>query len=134
MAEPDKRPVTMEELLVSSLAQTDALAKLLIEKGLITRGAGYFAYDPFGICVRQPVPARFCGARCIALQDLGLSLVTFPLGKSAWPWATLISLNLFIIYHTKVEPFFTASANKHHRYYQNQRLQCCWMVVQKPGQ
>ena len=37
MAEPDNRPVTMEELLVSSLAQTDALAKLLIEKGLITR-------------------------------------------------------------------------------------------------
>ena len=33
----NKRPVTMEELLVSSLAQTDALAKLLIEKGLITR-------------------------------------------------------------------------------------------------
>jgi hypothetical protein len=27
----------MAELLVSSLAQTDALAKLLIEKGLITR-------------------------------------------------------------------------------------------------
>jgi hypothetical protein len=27
MAEPDSRPVTMEELLVSSLAQTDALAK-----------------------------------------------------------------------------------------------------------
>jgi hypothetical protein len=37
MAEPDKRPVTMQELLVSSLAQTDALAKLMIEKGLITR-------------------------------------------------------------------------------------------------
>ena len=37
MAEPVKRPVTIEELLVSSLAQTDALAKLLIEKGLITR-------------------------------------------------------------------------------------------------
>ena len=36
MAEPAKRPVTMEELVVSSLAQTDALAKLLIEKGLIT--------------------------------------------------------------------------------------------------
>ena len=29
-------PVTIQELLVSSLAQTDALAKLLIEKGLIT--------------------------------------------------------------------------------------------------
>ena len=37
MAEPNKRPVTMEELLVSSLAQTDALAKVLIETGLITR-------------------------------------------------------------------------------------------------
>ena len=37
MPEPDKKPVTLEELLVLSLAQTDALAKLLIEKGLITR-------------------------------------------------------------------------------------------------
>jgi hypothetical protein len=37
MAERDKKPVTMVELLVSSLAQTDALAQLLIEKGLITR-------------------------------------------------------------------------------------------------
>ena len=30
-------PVTIHELLISSLAQTDTLAKLLIEKGLITR-------------------------------------------------------------------------------------------------
>jgi hypothetical protein len=38
MAEPDKRPVTIQELLASSLAQTDALAKLLIDKGgLISR-------------------------------------------------------------------------------------------------
>jgi hypothetical protein len=37
MTEPDKRPITPEELLVSSLAQTDALAKLLIEKGFITQ-------------------------------------------------------------------------------------------------
>ena len=29
--------VTLEELLVSSLAQTDALSKLLIEKGIITQ-------------------------------------------------------------------------------------------------
>jgi len=36
MAVLDKRPVALEELLVSSLVQTDALAKLLIEKGLIT--------------------------------------------------------------------------------------------------
>jgi hypothetical protein len=33
MAEPDKRPVTLEELLLSSLAQADVLAKLLIERG-----------------------------------------------------------------------------------------------------
>ncbi len=37
MATLDKQGmVTMQELLVSSLAQTDALTKLLIEKGLIT--------------------------------------------------------------------------------------------------
>ena len=33
MSSSDKTPVTMQDLLVSSLAQTDALAKLLIEKG-----------------------------------------------------------------------------------------------------
>jgi hypothetical protein len=37
MAKSEKAPVTLEELLVSSLAQTDALAKLLIEKGVITQ-------------------------------------------------------------------------------------------------
>ncbi len=37
MGTEDKQGVvTMQELLVSSLAQTDALAKLLFEKGLIT--------------------------------------------------------------------------------------------------
>jgi hypothetical protein len=30
------KPVSLEELMVSTLATTDALAKLLIEKGLIT--------------------------------------------------------------------------------------------------
>jgi len=39
MAEPDKRPVTLEELLVSSIAQTDALVKLLIEKGLAEKSS-----------------------------------------------------------------------------------------------
>jgi hypothetical protein len=34
MAESDKKPVTLEEILVSSLAQTDTLAKLLIERSL----------------------------------------------------------------------------------------------------
>ena len=33
----NQAPVTVEELLVSSLTQTDALAKLLIEKGIITQ-------------------------------------------------------------------------------------------------
>jgi hypothetical protein len=37
MTEPVKKPVTPQELLVSSLAQTDALAKLLIEKRVIIR-------------------------------------------------------------------------------------------------
>ena len=37
MAQPDKRPVALEELLISSLVQADALAKVLIEKGLIAR-------------------------------------------------------------------------------------------------
>ena len=30
-------PVTIQELLISSLAQTDALSKLLIDKGLISQ-------------------------------------------------------------------------------------------------
>jgi hypothetical protein len=38
MAKLDKKtPVNLQELVVSSLAMSDALAKLLIEKGLITR-------------------------------------------------------------------------------------------------
>ncbi len=38
MATVDKQGVvTMQELLVSALAQSDALTKLLIEKGLITQ-------------------------------------------------------------------------------------------------
>ena len=37
MAELDKgKPVSLEELMVSTLAMTDALPKLLIEKGVIT--------------------------------------------------------------------------------------------------
>jgi len=34
--EPKKQTVTLEELLVSNLAMTDALAKLMIAKGVIT--------------------------------------------------------------------------------------------------
>jgi hypothetical protein len=38
MAKLDKTaPVNLQELIVSSLAMVDALGKLLIEKGLITR-------------------------------------------------------------------------------------------------
>ncbi len=32
-----EQPVTLQELLVATLAQADVLAKLLIEKGIITR-------------------------------------------------------------------------------------------------
>jgi hypothetical protein len=34
--EPKKQTVTLEELVVSNLAMTDALAKLMIAKGVIT--------------------------------------------------------------------------------------------------
>jgi len=38
MADRDKEaPVAMEELLVTTLGTSDALAKLLIEKGIITK-------------------------------------------------------------------------------------------------
>lgn len=33
----EKQSVTMQELLISALATNDALAKLLIEKGIITQ-------------------------------------------------------------------------------------------------
>lgn len=37
MAEPEKRPtITLQDLMVSTLAMADALSKLLIEKGAIT--------------------------------------------------------------------------------------------------
>jgi hypothetical protein len=75
MAEPDKRPVTMQELLVSSLAQTDALAKLLIEKGLITR-------EEF-MC---PKPADQSVLRmCIAHHRRRNSLRAIPLAHGTYP-------------------------------------------------
>jgi len=37
MAKVDKSAVTIQELLITSLAQTDAVAKLLIEKGVFTQ-------------------------------------------------------------------------------------------------
>ncbi len=38
MEQPDKQqPVTLQELLVATLARADVLAKLLIDKGIITR-------------------------------------------------------------------------------------------------
>jgi hypothetical protein len=41
MAEKDKTPATFEELLISSVAAADAVAKLLIEKGIITEKEFY---------------------------------------------------------------------------------------------
>ena len=37
MVDSEKAQVGFNELLISSLAQTDALSKLLIEKGIITQ-------------------------------------------------------------------------------------------------
>jgi hypothetical protein len=53
MAEPDKRPVTMEELLVSSLAQTDALAMLLIEKVSSREKSSCRRFLRNGRCIRS---------------------------------------------------------------------------------
>ena len=36
--EPQKKRITLEELMVSTLSVTDPLAKLLITKGVIARG------------------------------------------------------------------------------------------------
>jgi hypothetical protein len=49
MAEPDKRPVTMEELLVSSLAQNDALAKAVDREGA-DHARRVYAEDFRGTC------------------------------------------------------------------------------------
>jgi hypothetical protein len=47
MAELNKgEPVTLQELTVSTLAMTDALAKLLIEKGVITDVSGLLPAAP----------------------------------------------------------------------------------------
>jgi hypothetical protein len=47
MAKSDKTaPVTSQELLVSCLATSDALAKLLIEKGLVTEGELFSPLSP----------------------------------------------------------------------------------------
>ena len=36
MAKPNKQPVSLQELVVSTLAMADAVTKLLIEKGVIS--------------------------------------------------------------------------------------------------
>ena len=47
MAELDNRkPYSLEELVVTTLAMTDALAKLLIEKGVITPAACPIPINP----------------------------------------------------------------------------------------
>jgi hypothetical protein len=58
-------PVTIQELLISSLAQTDALAKLLIEKGLITR-------EEFGVAL-EPLrcPEGHLGITLACFADFG---------------------------------------------------------------
>ena len=70
MAESDKTPVTMEELLVSSLAQTDALAKLLIEKGFIRVGERD-ASKPAESSVRFIMKTEFLSSSLAALLLVG---------------------------------------------------------------
>jgi len=54
MGELDKQGVvTLQELLVSSLATADAVAKLLIEKGLITEAEFIQKLSMRGLCIRR---------------------------------------------------------------------------------
>ena len=66
MAESDKKPVTLQELLVSSLAQTDALAKLLIEKGLISRARVFPSRrQPTALCTTTTIRKEpHCSSQC----------------------------------------------------------------------
>jgi hypothetical protein len=70
----------MEELLVSSLAQTDALAEILIEKGLITR-------EEFMQKISQE-RATPKASESYAAMTIGNIFPTFPAsepnGKPAW--------------------------------------------------
>jgi hypothetical protein len=63
MAEPDKgKPVSLEELMVTTLAMADAVTKLLIEKGIITE-AEFKQKAAAGGC---GVPADFASDNAVA--------------------------------------------------------------------
>ena len=95
MAEPENRvKVTLEELMVRTLAMTRRAIKLLIEKGIIT--TGIFAED-FRRKSDLPEAVEFCGAlmgilfcarldRCVVQFNLRLNLV-FPLDERTSPSA-----------------------------------------------
>jgi hypothetical protein len=81
MAKPAKRPVTLEELLFSSLAQTGVLAKLLIEKGLITRQEFGVALEPFVArratwCITLACFADFGG--CFGFHKAVIAIQSYP--------------------------------------------------------
>jgi hypothetical protein len=65
MGNSEKSPLTFQELVISSLAQTDALSKLLIEKGH-HHGAGVLAED-FRGAGNVSADAQSCGAMTIYL-------------------------------------------------------------------
>jgi hypothetical protein len=71
-------PVTLEELIVSSLAQTDPLAKLLIEKGLTTREE-FYAEDFRGTGDVSEVAESDAAMNAIILTMLGI-----PVHSLAW--------------------------------------------------
>jgi hypothetical protein len=85
MAELDKgKPVSLEELMVSTLAMTDALAKLLIEKGIITDAEfkqklseQRAVYQPILNLTPQGISARFSFASHWILSGYGRSAWRF---------------------------------------------------------
>src|SRR5580765_3786517 len=95
----NQAPVTVEELLVSSLAQTDALAKLLIEKGIITQ-------QEFLAKISEESDIRRCSSRQHSRADrFYRSMFSTSAEKSLMP---LVSFPVILIYAMPVAiPFST---------------------------
>src|SRR5215510_11498849 len=97
MAERDTRPVTIEELLVSSLAQTDALAKRLIKKELITREE--FAEDCRGTDNVSEAPKSPNERRCRHRRRTMRCRLAKPNRQLMWRiWALALIISIVFVF------------------------------------
>ena len=97
MAERDTRSVTIEELLVSSVAQTDALAKRLIKKELITREE--FAEDCRGTDNVSKAPKSPNERRCRHRRRTMRCRLAKPTGQLMWRiWALALIISIVFVF------------------------------------